>query len=177
MPEKSIAIEGRLYASLRKIILQTLVLLFVTNTAFAQENKTVTVGTITVEGDKITHKPIIYREIEFAEGDVLTEQELDEKIVKSRQNLLNRSLFNFVTISTDYEQDVCNILVSVVERWYIWPIPIVEYADRNFNVWWETKDFNRLNYGVDLRVENFRGRMENLNIIVKGGYDRSAVHL
>ena len=172
MPEKSIAIEGRLYASLRKIILQTLVLLFVTNTAFAQENKTVTVGTITVEGDKITHKPIIYREIEFAEGDVLTEQELDEKIVKSRQNLLNRSLFNFVTISTDYEQDVCNILVSVVERWYIWPIPIVEYADRNFNVWWETKDFNRLNYGVDLRVENFRGRMENLNIIVKGGYDQ-----
>jgi len=153
-------------------IILLFILLVVSATSFAQEGSKLTIGSITIEGDKITHKPIILREIEFAEGDVMTEKELDEKIKKSRQNLLNRSLFNFVTISKDYKQDVCNILVSVVERWYIWPVPIVEYADRNFNVWWETKDVNRLDYGVDLRVENFRGRMENLNIIVKGGYDQ-----
>ena len=40
------------------------------------------------------------------------------------------------------------------------------------NAWWEERDFGRLNYGVDLRVENFRGRLERLNIIVQGGFDQ-----
>ena len=138
---------------------------------FAQEEVEITIGKIIIEGDKITHKPIILREIEFTEGDVLTEKELNKKIVSSKQNLLNRSLFNFVTFSKNCHGGVCDINVNVVERWYIWPIPLIEYADRNINVWWENKDWSRINVGVDLRIENFRGRMETLNIIVKSGYD------
>lgn len=139
---------------------------------FAQEVSQITIGKISIEGNKITHKHIIMRELEFAKGETMQEEALNEKIIKSRQNLLNRSLFNFVNISKNCNNKFCDIVVSVTERWYIWPVPLVEYADRNINIWWENKDWSRINYGVDLRVENFRGRMENLNIIVKGGYDQ-----
>lgn len=156
-----------------KLILIFTVLFSIGFHSFSQSPLDIKVGSITVKGDKITHKPIIIRELEFSEGEVLSEKELDDKIIRSKQNLLNRSLFNFVTIDKKCADGVCDILITVVERWYIWPIPILEYADRNLNVWWETKDFSRLNYGLDLKVENFRGRMENLNIILRGGYDQT----
>lgn len=143
-----------------------------TQNVFPQKETKIIVGKITVSGDKITHKPIILRELEFSEGEELSEKELDNKIIKSRQNLLNQSLFNFVFIDKIQSNNVVDISVRVIERWYIWPIPLIEYADRNINVWWKTKDFSRLNFGVDLRVENFRGRKEILNIIAKGGYDQ-----
>ena len=133
----------------------------------------VTVGTITLEGNKVTKDRIIYREIEFKPGDVLPAKTLDSLITKSRQNLMNRSLFNFVDFTKTPHNGTYNITVSVTERWYIWPIPIINFADRNFNVWWETKDFNRMNYGIDLRIENFRGRMEELNFYLQGGYDKT----
>ena len=133
----------------------------------------VTVGNIDVKGNKITRPNIILREIEFKTGDVLSGEQLRALIVKSRQNLMNRSLFNFVTISgAPSAGGNYDIEVSVVERWYIWPVPIINTAGRNLNAWWEDKDFGRLNYGVDLKVENFRGRMERLNIIVQGGFDQ-----
>ncbi len=84
---------------------------------------------------------------------------------------MNRSLFNFVTITKEINDRKCNIEVVVIERWYIWPIPILQFADRNINSWLDKKDLSRVNYGIDLRVDNFRGLMENLNITLQGGYD------
>jgi len=132
----------------------------------------IVIDTIKIEGNKITRDNIILREVEFKKGDSLKLSQLDSLVVKSSQNLLNRSLFNFVTISKEIDGSNCDIKVKVVERWYIWPIPILDFADRNFNVWWETRDFSRLDYGIDLRVENFRGRMEFLNLIIQAGYDK-----
>lgn len=135
-------------------------------------SKKVIVADITITGNKITKDKIIYREIEFKAGDTLAIGMLDSLMVKSSQNLMNRSLFNFVTFSKTIENSQVYVNVDVVERWYIWPLPILIFADRNFNVWWQTKDFSRLDYGVDLRVENFRGRMEYLNFLVQAGYDK-----
>lgn len=154
------------------LILLFFLLTFFSLKVFPQNTAKVIVGKISVSGDKITHKPIILRELEFSEGDELSEKELDKKILNSKQNLLNQSLFNFVYIDKKQNNNIVDIEVRVIERWYIWPIPLIEYADRNINVWWKTKDFSRLNFGVDLRVENFRGRKEILNIIAKGGYDQ-----
>ncbi len=136
-----------------------------------QNNAQIIVDTIVLTGNKITRDNIILRELEFDIGDNYSAKELDSLISKSKQNLLNRSLFNFVTITKIIKGKSCEIQVSVVERWYIWPIPIFQFADRNLNAWLKKGDLNRLNYGVDLRIENFRGRMERLNIIVQTGYD------
>ena len=131
----------------------------------------ITVGNISLSGNKITKDRIIFRELEFSTGSAYEKHILDSLIVKSRQNLINRSLFNFVTITENLTDDTVNIKVSVIERWYIWPIPILQFADRNINAWLDKGDLSRLNFGVDLRVENFRGLMEELKIILQFGYD------
>lgn len=132
----------------------------------------VTVNSIILKGNKITKDKIIYRELEFKKGSKLKSNVLDSLIIESRINLLNRSLFNFVTITRkDTVNNLCNIEVSVIERWYIWPIPIIQFADRNINSWLDKGSLKRINYGIDLRVDNFRGLMEKLYITIQGGYD------
>ncbi len=132
----------------------------------------VVVGNISIEGNKITKDHIIFRELEFISGEQLNLTDLKGRIKRSQQNLMNRSLFNFVTITTKKNNGNLDIYLQVIERWYIWPIPVFSFADRNINAWLDSKDFGRLNYGLDIRVENFRGRMERLNFIIQGGYDK-----
>jgi len=143
------------------------------DTLFHHFTDTLSIAKIVINGNKITRDMIILREIEFVEGDRLSNHQLDSLIIKSSQNLMNRSLFNFAAITKQIDGNQCVAVVDVTERWYIWPIPILDFgADRNFNSWLETQDFSRLNYGIDLRIENFRGRMEYLNFIVQAGYDK-----
>jgi len=156
----------------------TIILIVTYNVVFAVvsradvvKNDSVTINSIVLIGNKITKDKIIFRELEFKKGDILSVSLLDSLILKSQQNLMNRSLFNFVTFTKTVDNNNCSIEVNVVERWYIWPIPILQFADRNINAWWDKRDFSRLNYGIDLRIDNFRGLMENLNIVLQGGYD------
>jgi len=135
----------------------------------------IVVGKISWSGNKITKDHIISRELEFREGDTLSYNEFIKKKKKSQENLLNRSLFNFATFITSDTANRVNVHIDFIERWYVWPIPILDFADRNINVWWQTKDFSRINYGIDLRVENFRGRMETLHIILQNGYDKAFI--
>ncbi|MCX6266464.1 MAG: BamA/TamA family outer membrane protein [Bacteroidetes bacterium] len=57
-------------------------------------------------------------------------------------------------------------------RQYIWPIPYFEISDRNFNVWYETRDFSHLTYGFDLTFSNVRGRNETLKILTHFGFNQ-----
>ena len=125
------------------------------------------------EGNKITKERILTREIMFGEGDTLSTSQLEASLEKSRENLMNTSLFNFVSASIiSEEKDIAtDILFTLTERWYIWPWPIVEFADRNFNIWWkENRDLSRMSYGVVLKWENFRGRKETLEFTTRFGY-------
>lgn len=117
----------------------------ITDTSF------IIVGRIVLQGNQITKDRIVLRELVFREGDTLSLNALGEKLKQSRQNLLNRSIFNFVEIDTLPSQEAGSRMVDVkivlLERWYIWPMPILELADRNLNSWWETKDMTRINAG------------------------------
>lgn len=129
------------------------------------------VGDIVFKGNTITHENIIRREMELKSGDTLTHIELMNRIAQSRLNLLNTSLFNFVTIDTlpASTQGVVNLEINVLERWYLWAGVIVEFADRNFNTWWEKRDFKRINLGARVTRNNFRGRMEQLKFAFQLG--------
>lgn len=138
--------------------------------------KNIIIDRIFLKGNNITREHIILRELTFSEGDTLSCQQLCYARVKSRQNLLNRSLFNFVQIDTlkhPLKSDHVDVVVDVLERWYVWPLPIFELAERNFNAWWETKDFKRANYGLFLTYNNFRGRMEVLKVLIRAGYNQN----
>lgn len=160
-------------------ILTTILLLIGTQHLYAQyhlsaSDTTFVIDNIYISGNKHTKGNIILREIELKKGDTVYLHRLLHKIKKSRQNLINRSLFNTVEITPKrHDYNKVDLYVEVTERWYIWPIPIFTYADRNFSVWWESKELSRLNYGVNLQVNNFRGRMEKLYAVLQGGYDKT----
>lgn len=134
------------------------------------------INSIQIEGNKVTREHIILRELEFVSGDTLSLTDYCMKSRKSQQNLLNRSLFNFVEIDTLALADhalLKDIIIKVIERWYVWPFPIFELAERNFNSWWELRDLRRTNYGFFITVNNFRGRMEVLRILARAGYNQN----
>ncbi len=136
------------------------------------------IDSIILSGNKITKDQIIFREIVFNTGDSLRSDRIDTLITRSRQNLMNTSLFNFVEIQKTFpDPGKANMVikVKVTERWYIWPTPILKLSDRNFNVWWQTKDLSRLSYGFYIDWRNFRGRKENLILRFQWGYNRVIV--
>jgi hypothetical protein len=134
------------------------------------------IDSIVLSGNKITRPKIMLREIIFTAGDRVPREELDSLISLSRQNLLNTLLFNFVDIRKSFtspDSADAVIRVSVIERWYVWPVPILLISDRNFNVWWKTKDLSRLSYGFYIDWRNFRGRKESLVLRFQWGYNRN----
>lgn len=131
----------------------------------------VVINNILILGNKATKPHIILRELSFSKNDTLSTLSVGEKLKAARLNLLNTSLFNFVTIDTvSAASGRLDLIINVKERWYTWPMPIFEVQERNFNTWWETKNFERVNYGFYLNRENFRGRKENLSFYFQFGY-------
>lgn len=135
---------------------------------------TVIVSRITIAGNKITRPGIILRELTFRLYDTLSLADFSRMLVASRQNIFNTRLFNFVSIDTSCVAGERHrvVSISVSERWFIWPIPYLEISDRNFNVWWESRDVRRLTYGVDFTFFNARGRNETLKILTHFGYNQ-----
>jgi len=134
----------------------------------------VTVGAIELNGNKKTQESIVYRELLIATGSKCSPDEFSKRINQSRLNLLNTSLFNFVTIDTvrianSGTSDIINVKISMLERWYLWPVPVLQITDRNFNAWLQTRDFTRINYGIDFKWYNFTGRMDELDAIIQFG--------
>ena len=131
------------------------------------------VSGILVDGNKQTKDRIILRELTFQEGDTLTADNLYDRLKRSRENILNLGLFNTATIlPTFLGPHEIFITITVNERWFWWPAPILHFADPNFNTWWLTKDFSRLNIGAYLYRYNMRGRNETLFAKVQLGYSK-----
>ena len=83
-------------------------------------------------------------------------------------------MFNFVDFDwTDDGDGSKQLTISMVERWYLWPIPYLAYADRNLRSWWEAHDITRLSYGFDLVYGNLWGRKHELDLTVIGGYNQN----
>lgn len=137
------------------------------------KNTPIYIRNITLTGNKVTKDKIINRELLLKENDSIGENNLQERIDRSHQNLMNTSLFNFVTFETSKipDSDSIDVQVEFIERWYIWPVPLFEFADRNLSEWLRKKDWSRLNYGFNLTWDNFRGRREKLLVYALFGFD------
>ncbi len=128
---------------------------------------------ILFEGNDLTKERIIKREMTIATGDTLYWSNLQAGMEQSKNNIMNLRLFNFVEIEpvmTDNEHVI--LLVSVQERWYLYPVPIFEIAQTNFNTWWETKELRWLNYGLSVSHSNFRGLNQDLSFTLRFGYTK-----
>ena len=147
-------------------------LVLITQTVSAQ----ITVGSITLNGNNKTQNDIILRELSFEEVKSYSAAILQEKITESKKNLINLKLFNFVEINKIQTNNLVEVTINVIERWYIWPYPVFEISERNFNTWWKEfatnnySDFSRLNYGIFFNWENFRGRNELIKLKIRKGF-------
>lgn len=138
-------------------------------------NSKIIIGDVIVSGNKKTKTNIILREMFLHSGDTVSAADLYNKISKSKQFIYNTTLFVSVDIKAA-QQDANKIalIVTVKERWYIFPLPYFKLVDRNFTEWWNNQnhDFNRVNYGLRFLHNNLSGRNDKLNILLLTGYNR-----
>ncbi len=137
--------------------------------------KFVQVNRIFLIGNRITRDQIINRELRVKPGDIVLESDLNEILDLDKKKLFNTRLFNKVDIRVlELDDKKVDLVVDVDERWYTFPSPIFELADRNFNEWWQNydHDFHRVNYGLRLYQHNMRGRNETLRLLAQFGFQR-----
>ena len=135
----------------------------------------VEVNRIFVVGNRITRDKIVLRELSLKSGDIVYTGDLPGILDLDKKKLINTRLFNTVEIrSLELDPNKIDLLVDLNERWYTFPAPIFELADRNFNEWWQNynHDFKRVNYGLKLYQFNMRGRNETLRFTAQFGYQR-----
>ncbi len=125
---------------------------------------------IIIIGNKVTKRSVILRELTFKECELTDTLSLKSRIKQSELNLMNTGLFNFSSIYYVMDQEQILVYIMLTERWYIWPVPILEIPDRNPNIWLQKKDIGRLNYGVFVDWKNFRGRKETVQLLLRFGY-------
>jgi outer membrane protein assembly factor BamA len=125
---------------------------------------------INIEGNKVTKDKIILRELVFNINKSYSASELEKLMLESRENLLNTQLFNFVTIEKTVNSSTIEINIHIIERWYIWPVPLFEHAERNLPAFLKNPDLQRTNYGLQLNWTNFRGMNEELHFKARLGY-------
>ncbi len=133
----------------------------------------IVIGKIELVGNRQTKPHIIRRELTLKEGDTLRLAKRDSILARNRANIFNTNLFIVVELKLLALQDnQATLKIRLEERWYLFPIPLFELSDRNFNEWWTVygRDLSRTNYGLRFRKDNFRGRRETLGFITQFGF-------
>lgn len=133
----------------------------------------VLISSITISGNNVTRRSVILRELPVQEGSYVSFDSVGHYLALSRLRLLSAGLFTTVEVdSTQTSARAMSIDITLSERFYLIPTPIFQLADRNFNVWWDEMrgDIRRINVGVRLTNNNFRGNLESLSITVQAGY-------
>jgi len=136
----------------------------------------VVVDSIELIGNKRTLDEIVLRELNFGIGDSIFIEELPERIRQNSFLLLNTNLFTRADINIKNWNSTSSISLKIVldEALYMVPLPIIEWADRNINVWWteHNRDISRINYGGRFDHINLTGRRDHLRMIAQFGYTR-----
>lgn len=127
-----------------------------------------------IEGNNKTKPQIITREMNFSVGDSIPLPELGDRLEFNRLQLMNTGLFTSVLLNIRQwnADNEITVVVEVLETWYLYPVPVFELADRNFNVWWVeyNRSLNRINYGLHFYHFNFTGHRDLLDILGQLGF-------
>jgi outer membrane protein assembly factor BamA len=148
----------------KRILFVSLGLIFFLLHALADEADSTysrVVRSISIEGNNVTQPYVILREMSLHAGDTLSQASL----ARDRDRIYNLRLFNKVTIAHRDSAAVSDLVVTVVERWYIFPVPILDLR---------TRAVNTMTYGLEVMHENFLGRDERVSASFSTGYDQSA---
>ncbi len=118
------------------------------------------IDSVEIRGNKITENDIILRELTFEKGDTVSNYTVEY----DRERIFSLGIFTRVDLYVKRIDEINILVIDVDESWYIYPLPFVELKDR---------DWKKFSYGLDLVVQNFRGRNELLQVRGSLGYDPS----
>ena len=156
-----------------KRLLLILALLLHGSAIFGQD---VCISSISVKGNSITSESVILREVPFCAGDTINSPDFEKMLVESRQNLLNTSLFNYVTIGTHPSGNsgtgMLDVEIEVEERWYIWPIFEMRFNDRNMSSWIKKMDWKRVTFYSGVKISNMFGLGHKLEVRGMSGWEK-----
>ncbi len=150
-----------------------LLLCLLTQPWYIQAQDSLVVGSTQFEGNKRTRDAVLLREMTLLAGQKVHPADVRTSLAECERLLGNTGLFLSVNVEQiSARSDTIHLRVRVREAWYIFPIPIFELADRNFNVWWRDfdHDIDRINYGLYLNHYNFTGWGDLLKLKVQQGY-------
>ncbi len=120
------------------------------------------IDSIEIRGNKITENDIILRELTFEKGDTVSNYTVEY----DRERIFSLGIFTRVDLYIKKDGGINILIIDVDESWYIYPIPFVELKDR---------DWKKFSYGLDVVVQNFRGRNELLQARGSLGFDPSVL--
>ncbi len=130
------------------------------------------IGQITFFGNARTRDRILRAELDLTEGDTLDPADVRARLEANRRRLFNLQLFHTVLGQAICRDGRLLIVFTVRERWYFFPSPIFSLADRNPRAWLAKRDFRRVDYGLHLVEQNFRGRNEQVIANIQHGFNR-----
>lgn len=128
---------------------------------------------VDISGYKRTRRTILLRELDLKTATLWQGYQLKKQTELDRNKLFNTLLFVSVySYFVPIDSSSIGVYFTVSERWYTFPIPILEVADRNINEWWtdRNRDLRRLDYGMAFNQFNFTGRNDDLKIVAQGGF-------
>ncbi|MHC1778797.1 MAG: POTRA domain-containing protein [Bacteroidales bacterium] len=136
------------------------------------------ISNIIIIGNSKIKDFVILRELPFKKGDTIEKSLLNELVQQGRDNLLNLSLFNFVYISqksnfapTGDGSDEVEIIISVDERWYFWPIFGFSLEERNFSNWIKDPVWDKITTRIGLRIYGTGGKNQTITALLMNGYN------
>ncbi len=130
------------------------------DTLYYHGKYSVVVDSIKIYGNKTTERDVITRELSVVRGDTLTASSARY----NRERIYSLGIFNKVSVYPVTVNKINYMIISVEESWYIYPLPFAELKD---------KDWNKITFGVDFLIRNFRGRNELIRARAQFGYDNS----
>jgi outer membrane protein assembly factor BamA len=140
------------------------------------------IDAVQCKGNNRTQDKIVTRELEFKAGDTIYISDTARAFKHIVEKLYNQRLFNKIQVALVKQYQAkngikhANLLITVKERWFTFPIPLVELADRSFNEWYYNQGakLNRLNYGLRFKQDNLTRNNDPLKIGLQLGFTRRA---
>lgn len=124
------------------------------------KNQFAVIDSIIIEGNDITEEFIILRELTISEGSRVNKDLLHY----NRERVYSLDLFNYVDFYLLNENNQIKLIIKVFEKWYFYPLPFMHFNEGNFK---------NPTYGINFKLENFRGKNETISAFIALGYDPS----
>src|SRR6185436_5373661 len=139
----------------------------------ASTGEKITIRNIILSGNRKTRDNIILRELPFHAGEQVALLDVPGIFDKGKKQLMNTALFYKAELALVNRQgEQADIAVSVLERFYLFPIPYFETVDRNLNQWLveQNGDLSRVNLGARIIYNNTTGRNDKMRFTFITGY-------